>query len=434
MKTNTKIILMLVNLLLLLLYTNISSAQDQAKVHLKNLAFIKPEQKFVQIKFELINNLVVIPLSVNGSDTLHFILDSGASYVIVCDPTVASTLNLDPRKTRKVALNGMGTEGPLEAFHSWGNKLTLKGIEGLNQDVIYPNQDIFKLSDSMGMKIHGLVGAIIFNHFIVNIDYKRKILTLYQKEYYYTKKRKKLKKRFESIPMVVRKNRAYIESHLLSDNTVSPHKVSLLIDTGASHALSIFESEHHPLKASIKAIRDHLGVGISGDLYGKVNRLERLDLGSFELENPIVKYPDLESIGLKVSDSSRHGSIGSEILRRFTVIFDYENQELLVKKNTDFRDEFHYNHLGLEFTNPYPGLPFFQISQIRDLSPAAKAGIQEGDRILKVNGQSVAYFTPEELRVLFRGKAGRRLSIAIENTKGQSRTYLLKLEDPFSQN
>ncbi|KXX68343.1 aspartyl protease family protein [Flammeovirga sp. SJP92] len=434
MRTKKTTLFFLVSLLLLIVNPLNTLAQNKAEVHLKNLAFIQEKHNFTQIKFKLVNNLVVIPVSINGSDTLNFILDSGASYIILCDPAFAEQLNLDPRRTREVDINGMGTEGPLQAFHSWGNKVNIKGVEGFNQDIIYPNQDIFKLTDNMGMLIHGLIGSTVFQHFVVSIDYKRKVLTLYQKDFYYAKRREKLKKRYECIPLTVRKNRAYIETALLTSEMNKTHKVSLLVDTGASHALSIFESKHHNLKASVKAIRDHLGVGISGDLYGKVNRLEKLSLGSFTLEDPIVKYPDFESLGLKVIDSTRHGSVGAEVLRRFTVIFDYEKEELLIRKNTDFNDDFLYNYLGLDFVTPYPGLPFFRISQIRDESPADKAGIQQGDRIIKVNGQSVAFLSPEEIRVLFRGKVGRRISIDVEDLEGRNRSFSLKLEDPFLQN
>ncbi|NME66355.1 aspartyl protease family protein [Flammeovirga aprica] len=434
MRTKKTALCFLVGLLLFIVQPQNILAQNKAEVHLKNLAFIQEKHNFTQIKFRLINNLVVIPVSINDSDTLNFILDSGASYIILCDPAFAEKLNLDPRKTRGVDIKGMGTEGALKAYHSWGNKVNIKGIEGFNQDVIYPNQDIFKLSDNMGMMIHGLIGSTVFNHFVVSIDYKKKVLTLYKRDFYYSKRRNKFKKRYESIPLKVRKNRAYIETALLTNDLNKTHKVSLLVDTGASHALSIFESEHHHLRASVKAIRDHLGVGISGDLYGKVHRLEKLSLGSFTLEDPIVKYPDFESLGLKMLDSTRHGSVGAEVLRRFTVVFDYENEEMLIRKNTDFNDDFLYNYLGLEFITPYPGLPFFRVSQIRDESPADKAGIEQGHRIIKVNGQSVAFLTPEEIRVLFRGKVGKKISIDVEDLEGRNKTFSLRLEDPFYQN
>ncbi|MBD0405383.1 aspartyl protease family protein [Flammeovirga sp. EKP202] len=434
MSTKKTTLFFLVSLLLLIFKPLNILAQNKAEAHLKNLAFTHARQDFTQIKFKLVNNLVVIPMVINDSDTLNFILDSGASYIILCDPLFAKKLNLPPQKTREVDIKGMGTDGALRAYHSWGNKINLKGIEGFNQDIIYPSEDIFKLSDTMGMLIHGLIGSTVFNHFVVSIDYKRRLLTLYKKDFYYTKRRDRFKKRYESIPLTVRKNRAYIESALLTSETNKTHKVSLLVDTGASHALSIFESHHHNLRASVKAIRDHLGVGISGDLYGKVNRLEKLSLGSFTLDDPIVKYPDYESIGMKVVDSTRHGSIGAEVLRRFTVIFDYEKEEMLIRKNTDFKDDFLYNYLGLEFTTPYPGLPFFRISQIREQSPAYKAGMQQGHRILKVNGQSVAFLTPEEIRILFRGKIGQKISIAVEDLEGRNKTFSLRLEDPFRQN
>ncbi|MBB6462988.1 aspartyl protease family protein [Flammeovirga kamogawensis] len=431
MNTNRFIKMMLVNMLLFFLsLTNICKAQ-KATVHLKNLAFKDSSTRSVQIPFQLVNNLMVIPVRVNNSDTLHFIFDSGVSYIILSDQETAKQLNLSTRKIRRIKINGFGEKGDVSAFHSWGNKVDLKGIEGLNQDVIYPSKDILNLSTNMGMKIHGLIGASIFNNFIVGIDYRRKVLTLYEKEYYSLKKRDRFKRKFESFTIDVKRNRSFLLTKIASKETNKEHSVSLLIDTGASHALSILESDHHPLKASIKAIRDHMGVGIGGDLYGKVNRLDYLNIGSFSLEGPIVKYPEKTSMSIGVTDTTRHGSLGGEVLRRFYVILDYHNKEILLKKNANYKEDFLYNYIGLEFTKPYPGLPLFQVSKVRGESPAGRAGIIEGDRLVKINGFITSTMSADEIRMLFRGRHGKKLSLHIENNKGESKKYYLTLEDPF---
>ncbi|MEG0762174.1 MAG: peptide-binding protein, partial [Chryseobacterium sp.] len=45
----------------------------------------------------------------------------------------------------------------------------------------------------------------------------------------------------------------------------------------------------------------------------------------------------------------RKGSLGGEILRRFTVVFDYPNQKLYLKKNGNYNDSFNFNMSGLDF-------------------------------------------------------------------------------------
>ncbi|NLR93178.1 PDZ domain-containing protein [Flammeovirga agarivorans] len=430
MRNHSLIRCLLVNLLFSI-FSPIDLFAQQAHPHLKNLVFQNESKKYVQIPFTMVNNLMVIQVSINHSDSLNFIFDSGVTYPIVSDPTIIDELNFEPRKIREVDIKGWGTGEDVHAYHTWGNTIEIKGVEGLNQDIIYASKDVLLLSKNMGVKVHGLIGATIFNHFVVQVDYQKKVITLYKQDYYASKKRIKYKKRYECFPVEIKRNRCYMTTTIFSSETNSFENLNLLVDTGASHALSVFESENTPLKASLKAIRDHLGVGINGDLYGKVNRLDQLKIGDFLLENPIVKYPEFNSLNQNLFDKSRHGSIGSEVLRRFTVVFDYHNKEILLKKNNDFRDEFSYNHLGLEFNNPYPGLPYFEVSQIRELSPAFKAGIKKGDRLVQVNGQAISLMSVDEVRTLFRGKDGRKLSLEIEDKSGSYKEYTLTLEDPF---
>ena len=49
--------------------------------HFAHFDFVSDSVQSYQVKFKEINNLVLIPLSFNGSDTLYFILDSGAENI-----------------------------------------------------------------------------------------------------------------------------------------------------------------------------------------------------------------------------------------------------------------------------------------------------------------------------------------------------------------
>ena len=44
----------------------------------------------------------------------------------------------------------------------------------------------------------------------------------------------------------------------------------------------------------------------------------------------------------------RIGSVGGEILKRFTVVFDYQNEQMYLKKNKDFNAPFNYNKSGIK--------------------------------------------------------------------------------------
>ncbi len=75
--------------------------------------FIANNRKQARIPFQLHSNLIIVPVRINNSDTLHFILDTGVSSVIITDPAAVRRQPL--RFTRKVKLSGAGEGGDHQA-------------------------------------------------------------------------------------------------------------------------------------------------------------------------------------------------------------------------------------------------------------------------------------------------------------------------------
>src|SRR5690554_4649594 len=101
----------------------------------------------ISIPFELINNLVVVPLRINDSDTLHFVLDTGVGRMLITELPVDKELTI--KYTRNVKLNGLGDEEPVVALFSSGNSFVMDGIAGDSLDVVVMLEDVFNLSSFM---------------------------------------------------------------------------------------------------------------------------------------------------------------------------------------------------------------------------------------------------------------------------------------------
>src|ERR1700694_918179 len=98
------------------------------------------------------------------------------------------------------------------------------------------------------------------------------------------------------------------------------------------------------------------------------------------------------------------GVIGSEILRRFKVIFDYSRQRMILEPNRYFSESYEHDMAGMLLVTERTG---FRVRQVIENSPATAAGLHEGDFISAINGKPAFSLTLEQMRVMFI-REGRR--------------------------
>lgn len=407
--------------------------------------FLDRQTSHQDISFELINNLVVIPVEINGKK-LNFILDTGVNKTIVFNAKKSDTVFFRGRKVYK--LQGLGDGEPLEAIISRNNKFKLKNLVNKNQDVyIILNNDQFDLSSKMGVTIHGVIGYDLLKSFVLRINYNRKKIRFYNPEKY----TEKICRKCEVFPLNIYQNKPYLDVNIvLNDSVKTKVPVKMLIDSGGSDALWLFEYSKENILPPKKFFDDFLGFGLSGTIYGKRSRVSALNIGKFSIEKPTVSFLDTVSTAKARKYTLRNGSIGSNILRRFVVWFDYANNKLILKKSGSFTRGFEYNMSGLEVV--YDGKvlvkekvesfaevygrnvnesaaknntvslvtnyvfrfkPSFKIGEVLEGSPAHIAGVQKNDILLKINGNNVHNYKLSDIVGKFQEKDNKRIKLTI---------------------
>lgn len=403
--------------LFLLLLTE-GMAQNKPGIETDTVYF-KGRQKKVTIPFKLVHNLIIIPVQVNQSSTLNFILDTGVKTTLITRLYYSDSLNLNYAK--KVALNGLGVGSQIEALHSSGNSVSMRGIEGRNQEVYVMLHEDFDLSTRLGMPVHGIIGYDIFKNFIVKINYSSKKLTLYRPDTI-IKKRKKT----AEYPLQIEGHKAYLNVKIRQNNSDSLH-VKLVLDTGASNSVSLYLPSNPSIILPAKVMEAYLGRGLSGDINGKIGRLSGIYLGQYSLVNLPAAYPEEEAIRAAMSISNRNGNLGSEILSRFHVVIDYPHERLLLVPNGKFKKPFYYNMAGFEITTPLPGTNIYLVSSVVEGSPASEAGIKKGDQLVDINGQKCMSLSLGEVLEKLDSKPGKRIKIGLlRNTERMVVTVVLK--------
>ena len=226
----------------------------------------------------------------------------------------------------------------------------------------------------------------------------------------------------------------------------------LLVDTGSGDALWLFEESHKGITIPDNSFKDNLGLGFNGEVTGVRSKLDRLDLGDFSLEKVNVAYPDSNSINYINRLHFRNGSLGSEVLKRFTVVIDYNSKKMLLKKNRFFDEPFKYDRSGLviqhygsdiiaeydrkiieEFSGDqqsggYESVflatntvefkqfklsPNYEVAAIREESPGSKAGLRVGDKLIKINGKKVRNLKLQDITRYFYRDEGEVLKLEI---------------------
>jgi hypothetical protein len=386
-----------------------------------SMDFINPAIKKVQIRFKLVNNLIIIPLIINGSDTLRFILDTGIENTIISELSLGDTLSL--RYTRVTPITGLGVGKPLDAIVSTGNIFSLPGIRGTGQTVFVLLQNIFDLSNVLGTRVHGLIGYRIFRHFIVRIDYDRNIITLYDPDTY----RYKLRRHDAVLPLTFRNSKPYLRATVVNQEG-EKIDVRLLLDTGLSFGLWLIPGSTPGISIPPHSVKAYLGTGLNGRINGRLARIPEFSLGPYSFEDPIVGFPDTLSFIPDRYNDLRNGTLGSGILKRFNVIIDYHNKNIILHPNKFFREPFYANNAGIQITSPIPGFRYYIISYLRHNSPGALAGLKKGDKLEKINGKSVSNMSMDEIYRIFMKKPGHlvRMTVIRNGMKFETRFYLEK--------
>jgi hypothetical protein len=368
-------------------------------------AYFSDKRTRLKIPFKLVHNLIIIPVQINNSSPLNLILDSGVNSTIITKLYYSDSLEL--KDSEKIAIRGLGEGYTVEALVSKGNSLKLSKAQGYNQEIYVLLDDIFELSTRMGMPVHGIIGNDIFKNFIVKIDYSKEIITLYKPT-----TKIKIRKKAEVYPLYIENNKAYIEAHVKQYNG-DPVQVKLVVDTGASHSLSLYLPTHEKLVLPPKVMEAYLGRGLSGDINGKIGRINGMKLGRYEFDDLPATYPDESAVKHALNIANRNGNLGSDILKRFTVIFDYPNNRLILEPNRKFKQPFNYNIAGFEVSTPMPGLNVYLVANVVKNSEAQEAGIKPGDQLISVNGQRCHELKLTDILHILESKPGKQVRLQL---------------------
>lgn len=341
-----------------------------------------PNRPLASVSFELYHNRVYLPVSVDGR-VITMILDTGAADSGLSD-AVAKSLGIKLAGSAQLVGNGESDQRVSLArnvlFDVGGAELTEKTV------LIVP---FGGLEAREGRPIAGVLGLDLFRKYVVVLDYERKQVSLFDPKHfsYYGSG--------ITVPLPL-----FQASMQMPGG--QPISLQLAIDLGTYSALRLvphFARKYNLLAGLGSPSLPSFGFGIGGEFPEKIARVANLQIGSLGIPATLASIS--EATHGATASSHYDGTIGGAILSRFTVTLDYPRSQMILEPNANFAIPFQADTSGLILCASGSDLKTISVLHVISNTPGARAGIQEGDVVVSVDGVAADSLGLERIRILF---------------------------------
>lgn len=363
---------------------------------------------------EVYGDHIFLPVRVNGSAAAWFFLDSGAGMSVVSHLWAKKTgLAFDG------AVSGQGT-GAGSASMGLAKSVALDLTGAQVPPATVAVWDFSSLLPVLGRKWDGLLGYDVISRLVVRVDYEHERITLYDPATFVASDHA------TALPLTFLGNLPLVRAKIILPGR-APVETQCAIDSGADgfHLSTSFTNANHVLDSVPKRISAY-AIGAGGGSREYAGRISGLQLGPYLLRSPIATFSPDSKEGLLAS-SDIGALLGGEILKRFTVTFDYPHHRILLEPNGNLSDPFRANESGLSLLAKGPDFQLFEVDEVESGSPAELAGIQKGDMVNAIGGHSASELDLAKIDHLLQ-QAGRAIPITIERNR-RTLKIMLKLRE-----
>ena len=267
-----------------------------------------------EIPFEMRGGTVMVAVKVGQSRILRLVLDTGMfDGVLLYEPIPESTF-LGP--VYEVRIPGAGDGQPARGRMSDSGAFLAGPVEFRNQRVIW-------LVDSLmsGFGGDGVIGNSLFGHWVVELDYDRKVMRLHEPGF-------RPDSTWTTLPMVVhRANTPWVKTRV-SVSGEEPQELNSYIDLtdNAEFILLVSDSAKFKVPEDVEPV--YLGRGISGDVHGSKGRAALVQLDTYRLNGIEVGFA---ADRVRSKQPGADAEIGGSLLAWFNTVYDYAGGRLYLR-------------------------------------------------------------------------------------------------------
>jgi predicted aspartyl protease len=360
-----------------------------------------PGATSVEVPFELSSSHIYVDVEINGQGPFHFIFDTGAVNMLT--PQAAQRLGL----TVSGNVEATGTGGRQDAGKTEVKSVAVGGV-ALRDQGFY----VVELSptETTGRVVDGLIGQGWLSELPTRIDYAASKITFYPAKGF------RYAGAAQATPLYFRGNRSQVEA------SVDGIAGKFTVDTGSSGSLILFPAfvDKNGLVAKYRP-KTQIMSAVAGPVYSLLARADRLEFAGATIEHPVTYLSQARSGA--AMDEKTGGSLGSGVLRRFTITFDYPGKKAYFEPNAAIAAPDLADRSGLR-VDAAPG--GFKVVFVAKDSPAMRANLKAGDIIHSVDERSADGIGLPAFRESLKGAVGTRVTFELVGGNGPT---VLELAD-----
>jgi hypothetical protein len=339
------------------------------------------------------DNALYLPARINGSEFVCS-LDSGGGDRIYLDKSKAMAAGIRPE------MEGQSAGPQAESMTSDARTkvdLELGTLKLDGQELVMQNRPY--------AAFQCVIGLTVLKKYVVELSYELPTLRVFDASQY------KYSGHGHAVPFVIDGGNPFVNVNLLFPKG-DPILARLALDTGggrpAGYLSKSFIEKYGIMSRVSKTVPDYWS-GMEGN-QPKVlaTRLPLLELGDLKMAHPIFFLWQVQGFG---GANEPDGLLCPDFLRRFTLIFDYPRLELILDPGPHVQDETPFDASGTLIygggKNPY------RVFKVTDGSPAAEAGLKEGDIVLEIDGRPASQVSMREIAEILQAD-GRECSLRIK--------------------
>jgi hypothetical protein len=355
--------------------------------------------------------VVLVDVSINGRPPAPFILDTGGHAILTAD--AAKKMGL---QTRGQGVSTGSGPGSMSTSYTKVSDTALGDahVRDLPFSVMPFSYGFYERGEGQE-PIAGILGLEMFERFAVTFDYDRGELRLQPFDH------GQAPPAAEGDALTLR----FTDDMPLTVAQQDGHDGVFGIDTGnAGYTLTFPQwAERNGMAARYANGAPIPTGGVGGIFTAHIAHAHELMLGKQRLDNVIAMLSRADAGA--TGNPSEAGNIGQDVLSRFNVHFDYRRQQMVLMPRTN-APATHYAMAGIRVTKKQEQPDRFEVINVMPDSPAAQAGLKQGDAIVAANGKAALNLGSSDLRAMSsRQPEGTPLTLKLAD----GREVTLKMHD-----